>query len=79
MGVATLPDNDFLHPQFLGNLSVFEGYLGQLNIIVPHAIVYGIVADQLAGQCPANASLLEDYGKGGRIFRPGQKFTRIVD
>jgi len=54
VGVSTLlPNENLLYPSLLGKLSVFDGYPGKLDIVIPHPVVDGVATNKFTGQCPA--------------------------
>ena len=69
-----LPDTEFFC-----RFRVLERHLGELNVIVPHAVVHAVVAQQVARQRIANAGGLHDDGERLRIFRPREVLAGVVD
>ena len=79
VGVAAFPEGDLLDPERLGRLGLPEGHPGELDVVVPDAVVDRVVAGELAGEGPVDAGRLEDDGEGLQVLRPGEEFAGVVD
>ena len=78
VGMAALADVNLLHLQILRDLGLADGNPGKLDIVVPDAVIDGIVAHHLAGQGPVHAGRVENDGKGLGVLRPGHELAGIV-
>ncbi len=77
--MAALAEHDPLDAELLGRLGVLDGDASELNVVVPHPVVDGVVGGDLGRQGPAQARCFEDRGKCARVLGPGHDLARVMD
>ena len=58
---------------------MLDGDTGELNIVIPYAIVDRIVPDRFRGEGPGKAGRLKDDRKSPDVLRPGNDLARVVE
>ena len=79
MRVAALAEDDLLHLELPGGLGVPHRHARELRIVVPQAVVDGVVAGEFARHRPSDARGFEDDGEGHRVLGPREDLAGVVD
>ena len=79
VGMAAFPEGDFPNPERLCCLGLADGNPGELEVVVPDAVVDGVVTGNFGGQGPVDAGGVQYNGEGLQVFRPGHEFTGVMD
>jgi len=79
VGMAALADDDAFDFELAGGLDLPQGDAGKLHVVVPQAVVDGVVGGELGGECPAHAGGGQHDGEGPGVLGPGKHLSGVMD
>ena len=77
-GVAAFTDDDFADTQAFRCLHLCDKNAGELDIVIPDAIVYAFIPHGFRGQSPVNTGCIKQDSEGSRVFGPCHIFSGVM-
>ena len=77
-GMSTFTNDNLADPQTLGRLDLSDQNFGELHIIVPNPVINSFITHRLRRKRPVNSSGIKQNGESRGVFRPGQKFSGVM-